>query len=129
MTLSSTNSRRRGTRNLKDFDEWLSEFDGYSNGFTAFEKVCFHFNCPNEVFQEALGRFARLLTQEAIVQVCQNNETLKREIRRIDSELDVSNINTREIYLLKSLINQDHPWARNTLGNLQVKTVEHLSLA
>lgn len=27
----------------KDFDDWLSSYDGYSNGFTAFEKVCFHF--------------------------------------------------------------------------------------
>lgn len=88
-------------------------------GFTAYEKVCFHFNCPNEVFQEALERFAKLFTEEAILQVCQNGETLKREIRRINSELDSSNINAREIYLLKSLINPDHPWARNTMGNLE----------
>ena len=32
ISLSSTNTRRRGSRNAQDFDEWLSEYDGYSNG-------------------------------------------------------------------------------------------------
>lgn len=33
----------------EDFEEWLSENDGESNGFTAPGLVCFHFNSPHEV--------------------------------------------------------------------------------
>jgi insulysin len=51
--------------------------------------------------------------------VCQNDETLRREIRRVNSELDPSNDFSREMYLIKSLINPDHPYARLTAGNLK----------
>lgn len=88
MILSNA-SRRRG--NGQDFDEWLTQSDGFSNGFTAYEKVCFHFNCPTEVFPEALERFSQLFMQETIRKTLENKEALKREIRRIDSEIDTSN--------------------------------------
>lgn len=53
------------------------------------------------------------------MQVCSNEGTLKREIRRINSELDPSNDFTREMYLIKGLINSNHPYARMTAGNIQ----------
>jgi insulysin len=87
--------------------------------FTAYEKVCFHFNCPTEIFSEALERFAGLFLQEVVQKVCRNQDTLKREIRRIDSEIDGTNDFTRELYLVKNLINQEHPYARLSAGNLQ----------
>jgi insulysin len=120
MTLSSRTSRRQIARNkYQDFEEWLTDVDGSSNGFTAYEKVCFHFNCPIEAFQEALERFARIFQQEVIAQVCKNEDTLRREIRRVNSELISSDGFLRELYMTKSLINQDHPYAKPSAGSLE----------
>ena len=121
MILSATNrwSGRIGQKKSKDFEEWISDYDGSSNGFTAYEKVCFHFNCRTEAFSEALERFASLFLEEAVKQTCRDEQTLKREIRRIDSEIDSGNDFTRELYLTKSLINQDHPYAKLSAGNLE----------
>ena len=113
MTLSYT--RPKG----QDFDDWLDDQDGYSNGFTAYGKVCFHFSCPNDVFSPAIERFAELFYQENVEKVCQNEQILRREVRRVNSELDVTNDFTREYYLIKSLINPEHPYARMGLGNLE----------
>lgn len=120
MTLSSRTSRRQLARNkYQDFEEWLTDVDGSSNGFTAYEKVCFHFNCPIEAFQEALERFARIFQQEVITKVCKNEDTLRREIRRVNSELISDDGFLRELYMTKSLINQDHPYARQSAGSLE----------
>lgn len=119
MTLSSRSGRRRRNKDAQDFEEWLTDVDGSSNGFTAYEKVCFHFQCPMEALQEALQRLARDLQQDVIEQVCRNEEVLQREIRRINSELDSSNGFLRELYLTKTLINPDHPYARPSAGNIQ----------
>jgi insulysin len=117
MTLSSSTSARR--RKSVDFEEWLADFDGASNGFTAYETVCYHFNCPSEVLPEALARFARLFLQEVVEKVCKNKETLKREIRRVDSEIDGTDGFLRELYLVKTLINPNHPYSRLSVGNLE----------
>ena len=102
-----------------DFEDWLDEFDGSSNGFTAAGKVCFHFTLPQpEAFPEALQRFAGLFDQETFERTCRDESILRREVRRIDSELDVNNDNTRAFYLLKSFANPDHPFARFGAGNL-----------
>ena len=102
-----------------DFEDWLDEFDGSSNGFTAAGKVCFHFTLPQaEAFPEALQRFAGLFDQDTFEKTCRDESILRREVRRIDSELDVNNDNTRAFYLLKSFANPDHPFARFGAGNL-----------
>ena len=121
MTLSA---RRRfsllsSRRTTLDFEEWLNEYDASSNGFTAYEKVCFHFMSPSDVFQEALQRFSALFLEETIQRVCRSDDTLRREIRRVNSELDYSNVNTGFLYPVKSLFNEDHPYSRFSAGNLQ----------
>eukprot|EP00529_Nitzschia_sp_RCC80_P003516 CAMPEP_0113491300 /NCGR_PEP_ID=MMETSP0014_2-20120614/27486_1 /TAXON_ID=2857 /ORGANISM="Nitzschia sp." /LENGTH=1047 /DNA_ID=CAMNT_0000385089 /DNA_START=151 /DNA_END=3294 /DNA_ORIENTATION=- /assembly_acc=CAM_ASM_000159 len=121
--LSLVNSRRKSKGG--DFEEWLNEdqADGFSNGFTAYEKVCFHFQCNSDAFTEAIERFARLFQQDVVERACRGNTVassaaLKREIRRINSELDRNDLFTRELYLTKSLINPSHPYARMTMGSL-----------
>ena len=114
---SSASARKRF--DALDFEDWLDEFDGSSNGFTAAGKVCFHFTLPQpEAFPEALQRFAGLFDQETFESTCRDESILRREVRRIDSELDVNNDNTRAFYLLKSFANPDHPFARFGAGNL-----------
>jgi len=102
-----------------DFDDWISSYDGYSNGFTAFEKVCFHFGCPNEVLQEALERFAMLFMEKNVEDVCNDKAILKRETRRINSELDPKDEFAKEMYLVKSLINPQHQYSRFSAGNIE----------
>lgn len=114
---SSTSARKRF--DALDFEDWLDEFDGSSNGFTAAGKACFHFTLPQpEAFPEALQRFAGLFDQDKFESTCRDESILRREVRRIDSELDVNNDNTRAFYLLKSFANPDHPFARFGAGNL-----------
>jgi insulysin len=119
--LSSATRPRRG-----DFEEWLNGdyADGFSNGFTAYEKVCFHFQCQTEAFAEALERFSRLFLQEVVQQACNNRETVRRETRRVNAELDKNDLFTRELYLTKSLINPQHPYSKMSMGSLE--TLERL---
>jgi insulysin len=120
MALSSRISRRQLTRNkYQDFEDWLEDVDGISNGFTAYEKVCFHYNVPIESFEESLQRFARLFQQEIFMEVCRDEDTLRREIRRVDSELVRSDRFLRELYLTKTLIDKDHPYAKQSAGSIE----------
>jgi insulysin len=116
-------SSRPGTSwsNQGDFQEWLERDDaeGFSNGFTAYEKVCFHFQCETEVFAEALDRFSNLFLDKNVEKNCRNREAVRREIRRVDSELDKNDLFSREKYLTKSLINPKHPYAKMTLGSIE----------
>jgi insulysin len=121
-----TLSSQAGRSNQGDFQEWLDGdyAEGFSNGFTAYEKVCFHFQCETSVFPEALDRFSNLFLDKAIKENCHNKEAVKREIRRVNSELDKNDLFTRELYLTKSLINPNHPYAKMTLGSIE--TLERL---
>jgi insulysin len=120
MTLSSRTSLRQMKRNkYQDFEDWLEEVDGSSNGFTAYDMVCFHYKVQLESFEESLQRFSRLFQQEVVMEVCRNQDTLRREIRRVDSELVRSDGFLRELYLTKTLMNQDHPYAKPSAGSLE----------
>ena len=114
---SSTRLLRRGS----DFEDWLNSdyAEGFSNGFTAYEKVCFHFQCKTEVFPEALERFSKLFLQDVVAKSCQNRDIVRREIRRVNSELDRNDLFSRELYLTKSLINPQHPYSRMTMGSIE----------
>lgn len=108
----STRSRRGKNQ---DFEDWLGDQEGASNGFTAYDCVCFHFSCPPSVLPEALERFAGLFVQPYVEKVCRNRETLKREIRRVDSELDFEN--AQSLYLTKDFVNPEHPYSRFSAGS------------
>jgi len=116
MCLSST--ARSKSRTASDFEEWLSDGDGASNGFTGADSVNFEFNSDTECFQEALQRFSTLFLQESVESVCQDESILKREIRRVDSELSFGSDASRAFYLLKHRIRADHPFSRFSAGSL-----------
>jgi len=99
-----------------DFEDWINDFDGGSNAFTAPRMVCYHFNVAPEYFSRSLVRFSELFQQKSVEKVCRNEAIIKREIRRVDSELDFENGFNRVFYLLKSLVNRLHPFHRFTQG-------------
>jgi insulysin len=117
MVLSFTS--RSKLRKARDFEDWLADKEGGSNAFTGFDKVCFHFSCPaDKTFGEALDRFAGLFLENDVEKVCRNRDTLKREIRRVDSEIDFSEASTQAMYLLKSFVNPEHPFSGFSRGDI-----------
>jgi len=102
----------------RDFEDWLSDLDGSSNGFTAYDMVCFHFSCDGAAFGEALERFASLFVQSNVERVCRDGDVLRREIRRVDSEIDFDDPATQAYYLSKSFVTLEHPFGRFSAGNL-----------
>ena len=111
-------------RKSKDFEDWLSENEGASNAFTGYEICCFHFTASSVVFSEALSRFSSLFNEPEVFKVCRNEDVLKREVRRVASELDFNNEATQAFYLVKFFMNPDHPYSRFASGD--VDTLERL---
>ena len=100
-----------------DFEDWLEDYGGTSNGFTAFQQTCFYFNCPHEVAGRALLRFSSLFLQSNVIDTCQNHNILQREVQRVDSELDLSTLYAQIEYVTKSFVNFENPYSRFTRGN------------
>lgn len=90
-----------------------------SNAFTAYQKTCFHFSCPESAFPEALQRFAALFVQQDVEKICRDSETLQREIRRVDAELNFDDASSQAFYLTKSFVNLEHPFAKFSAGSLE----------
>lgn len=124
MILSYNSSSKSSTysitaRRRRDFEDWLADREGASNAFTANQKTCFHFSCPKTFLPESLERFASLFVQENVESVCRDATILRREIRRVDAELDFSNVNTQVQYVAKGFVNLEHPYSRFSKGNLE----------
>jgi insulysin len=115
--VSSCNSRS-AFRQPKDFEDWLSDQEGASNAFTAYDTVCFHFSSPETAFPEALERFAGLFLQQDVERICRDERILQREIRRVDSELDFEDAFTQALCLTQTFVNPEHPYARFARGDL-----------
>lgn len=102
-------------------ESWLAARDGASNAFTALDLVCFHLSVDPACLEPALERFLALfangppLAAEAVI---------RREIDRVHAELDSPPDSLRELYLVKSLAQPQHPFSRfgagdrTTLGRL-----------
>ncbi|KAL7467233.1 hypothetical protein ACHAXS_007483 [Conticribra weissflogii] len=112
----------------EDFEDWLADNEGDSNGFTAPGFVCFHFNGPHEILPEGLERFSRLFTIDAIeTTVRENPYKIPREINRVDAELDRTSDQSRAFYWLKSrFINPQHPFSRLGAGSKETLQINPL---
>jgi insulysin len=115
---------RSAFRQSKDFEDWLSNQEGASNAFTAYDTVCFHFSSPETAFPEALERFAGLFLQQDVERVCRDEKTLQREIRRVNEELDFDDIFQQALCLTQDFVNPEHPYAHFARGDLD--TLERL---
>jgi len=120
MILSSNSNPKYSSKG--DLEEWLNDNDGASNAFTAYDHTCFHFNCPHHIFPEALERFGFVFEEANIIDVCRNSEILAREIRRVDSELDLKSIFAQLEFVTKAFVNPEHPYTKSGRGSL--KTLE-----
>ena len=87
-----------------DLEDWLSENGGASNAFTAYDQTCFHINCQHDTFPRALEKFASIFKESNVIQTCQDVKILKREIGRVDDELDMESVPAKIEMITKSLI-------------------------
>lgn len=118
MILSYTSQNAGLLKQPRDFEDWLSDNDGASNAFTAYQNVCFHFSCPDTALGEALQRFAGLFVFSDVAQVCRTIDVLRREIRRVNAELDFDDTAIQAYYLTKQFVNLEHPFSRFSAGSL-----------
>jgi insulysin len=102
----------------RDFEDWLADREGASNAFTANQRTCFHFTCSKLFLPEALERFAGLFMQREVENICRDSDTLRREVRRVDAELDFQNVNAQVEYITKAFVNLEHPYSRFSRGSL-----------
>jgi len=118
MVLSSSDSYSALRKSTQNFEEWLEDVEGASNAFTGYEQVLFHFTSPPLATQEALTRFAKLFNEPDVFRICQNEEVLRREVRRAASELDADDEAMQVFYLLKEIVNPKHPYSWYSRGSI-----------
>ena len=112
-----TTTNNNNNRPPQELEDWLSDRDGWSNGYTAYDNVCFHVSVGQVYLQETLELLASLLVRNHVERGCFNAPVLRREVSRVDSELDVDQVTTQAYFLTKDFVNPEHPYARFGLGN------------
>jgi insulysin len=126
----NTKETKNTEDNDGDLEDWLGDFGGASNAFTAYDQTCFHLNCPHDVLPSALEQFATIFVEDNVKKTCYDDEILKREIRRVDDELDLDSVVAQQKYLTKSFINkidtdndnnddEPHPYSKFSRGSLE----------
>lgn len=110
-------STTKEEQSQQDFEDYMDDIEGASNAFTGYSQTCFHYNCPHDSLKESLSKFAKLFETENVYQVCNRITILKREIDRVDSELDFTSLTSQIEYLTKSFIEESHPYSRFGRGN------------
>ena len=88
------------------YDKYLSEFQGYSNAFTAREHTNYHFEVNHEGFRGALDRFAQFFIAPLF-----NAEYVERELSAVHSEhqKNLQNDYWRTRQIVRSLYREGHP--------------------
>jgi insulysin len=124
--MDGDNSGNDDDDNDCDIEEWLGNYGGSSNAFTAYDRTCFHFNCPHDMLPDALEKFASIFIKANVVQTCLDSQILQREISRIDGEFDLESLSTKLEALTKSFVQKkggenhgdSHPFAKFSRGNI-----------
>lgn len=107
-----------GTRKypkVGEFQSVISQHGGSNNAWTGTEHTCFFFDIAPNVFEKALDRFSQFFTAPLF-----NAEALDKERHAVDSEykLKLSDDSRRLYQVQKETINQAHPFAKFSVGNL-----------
>ena len=114
--------------NEDEYENFLSQFGGYSNAYTDMEDTNYFFsvttpstddNTTSEALAGALDRFAQFFVAPTF-----DRDMVDRELRAIDSEYTMSKTSDswRNFQLLKSTCNQRHPFAKFGCGNYATLT-------
>ncbi|MGF1695936.1 insulinase family protein [Vibrio lamellibrachiae] len=99
-----------------EFQSYISQHGGNNNAWTGTEHTCFFFDVAPNAFNQSLDRFSQFFTHPLF-----NNEALEKEREAVESEYKMKlQDDARRLYQVhKETINQAHPFAKFSVGNIE----------
>ncbi len=97
-----------------EYSRFITEHGGQSNAFTTSNSTNYLFTVQSEYFDEAFDRFSNFFKEPLF-----NPSGVSRELKAIDQEYskNIENDAIRQLYVLKELSNQEHPFHKFNMGN------------
>lgn len=98
-----------------DYQAFISANGGQHNAFTSFEHTNYFFDINAEQLEPALDQFAQFFIAPLF-----NSEYVQREVNAVNSEYlaRLRNDARRELAVVKSQLNPEHPFRKFSVGNL-----------
>lgn len=108
-----------GTKKYPDgseYQQFINQFGGQNNAWTATEHTCFFFDIQTSYFEEALDRFSQFFISPLL-----SKEKINDERKNVDAEFKLKlKDDIRRLYdVHKETINPDHPFSQFSVGNAQ----------
>ncbi len=108
-----------GTKKYPDgseYQQFISQYGGTNNAWTATEHTCFFFDIHHLHFAEALDRFSQFFSAPLL-----SEEFVNKERKNIDAEFKLKlKDDIRRLYdVHKETINPAHPFAKFSVGNTE----------
>lgn len=99
-----------------EFQSYINQHGGSNNAWTGTEHTCFFFDVTPNAFHSALDRFSQFFSAPLF-----NPEALDKERQAVESEYKLKlNDDSRRLYQVhKEVINQNHPFSKFSVGNLE----------
>lgn len=99
-----------------EYQEFISAHGGSHNAYTSFDHTNYFFDIDAQYLEPALDRFAQFFAAPLF-----NAEFVGREINAVESEYraKLKEDSRRSLDVFKSIVNQDHPFAKLSVGNVQ----------
>lgn len=107
--------------NAGDYQAFISANGGQHNAFTSFEHTNYFFDISAGALEPALDQFAQFFIAPLF-----NAEYVQREVNAVNSEY-LSRLRDdprRELAVVKSQINPQHPFSKFSVGNLETLQAE-----
>jgi insulysin len=98
------------------YQAFITANGGSHNAFTSFEHTNYFFDISADSLEPALDQFAQFFVGPLF-----NAEYVQREVNAVNSEYRarIRDDGRRELAVFKAQINQDHPFAKFSVGNLE----------
>ncbi|GHE80295.1 insulinase family protein [Thalassotalea profundi] len=97
-----------------EYQQFISQYGGSNNAWTATEHTCFFFDIHHSHFDEAIDRFSQFFISPLLSQ-----EFVNKERKNIDAEFKLKlKDDIRRLYdVHKETVNPQHPFAKFSVGN------------
>ncbi|XQW85955.1 insulinase family protein [Thalassotalea piscium] len=97
-----------------EYQQFISQYGGSNNAWTATEHTCFFFDIHFTHFEEAIDRFSQFFIAPLL-----SEEFVKKERKNIDAEFKLKlKDDIRRLYdVHKETVNPKHPFAKFSVGN------------
>lgn len=98
------------------FNTFVSDHGGGRNAMTSYDRTTFFYDIHPTYFQESLARFS-----DHFVHPLFDANYIEKEIKAVDAEFQMHQEDDfyRGYYVLKNIVNPEHPMHRFTAGNMQ----------